>query len=93
MTDRVPFSNSIGLAQSHLAERELAAFISAVTKLFGPEQARTSTEDWLDEAELINGLARRNGEDWRSVTIAAPARLANRIDTRHYRQKSSTAQT
>lgn len=35
----------------HMAERELAAFISAATELFGPEQARLSAEDWLEESE------------------------------------------
>ena len=46
--------------QIHIAEAELAAFISAVAQLFGPEQSRTSTEDWLEEAELwIAHLYRR----------------------------------
>ena len=37
-----------------MAERELASFIRAVTELFGPEQARLPTEDWLEESELID---------------------------------------
>jgi hypothetical protein len=32
-----------------MAERELAAFMVAVTDLFGPEQAKESVEDWLRE--------------------------------------------
>ncbi len=32
-----------------IAERELGAFIRAVTELFGPEQARLAGEDWVDE--------------------------------------------
>src|SRR5437867_723447 len=32
-----------------MAQRELSAFIRAVTELFGSEQARLSAEDWLDE--------------------------------------------
>jgi len=40
--------------QTHLAERELSSFIAAVTKLFGPDQAKLSAKDWLDES----GIAR-----------------------------------
>ena len=61
-----------------MAERELSAFILAVTKLFGPEQARLSTEDWLDESELMDRPPRATSRDWRAVTVAASARLANR---------------
>ena len=32
-----------------MAERELGAFISAVTELFGSEQVSLAAEDWLDE--------------------------------------------
>ena len=39
-----------------MAEREIGAFISAVTELFGSEQARLATEDWLDELVLIETL-------------------------------------
>ena len=62
-----------------MAERELGAFISAVTELFGSEQARLAAEDWLDELALMElpGLTSR---DWRSITIASSARLANRVN-------------
>ena len=40
--------------QVHLAERELASFIGAVKKLFGPEQTLLSADDWLDESELMD---------------------------------------
>jgi hypothetical protein len=49
--------------QTHLAERELASFISGVTELFGPEQARDSTEEWLDEAELMDTPPRATARD------------------------------
>jgi hypothetical protein len=62
----------------NLAERELSAFIRAVTELFGSEQARLSTEDWLDESELMDGLYGAARKDWRAVTVAASARLAKR---------------
>src|SRR5271157_2621824 len=64
--------------QINMAERELSAFIRAVTELFGPEQARLSTEDWLDESELMDSPHGGTREDWQAVTIAASARLANR---------------
>jgi len=58
-----------------MAERELSAFIRAVTELFGPEQARLSTEDWLDESELMYRPPRATSPDWRAVTVAASARM------------------
>ena len=75
-----PFSNAMYEEQTHLAERELSAFIGAVTELFGPVQAAESTEDWLGESELMDSPPRSTSRDWRSVTIAASARLAGRID-------------
>ena len=63
-----------------MAERELGAFISAVTELFGSEQARLAVEDWLDELVLMEPLPGLTSRDWRSITIAASARLANRVN-------------
>ena len=62
-----------------MAGRELAAFMRAVTKLFDAEQARLSAEDWLDESELVDSPARSSSRDWRAVTAAAAARLADRL--------------
>lgn len=53
MANNQSFSNSIYAAETHRAERELSAFIDAATELFGPEQARVSTEDWLEELTLM----------------------------------------
>ena len=64
-----------------MGERELGAFIRAVTELFGSEQARLAIEDWLDELVLMETLPGLTGRDWRSTTIAASARLANRVRT------------
>ena len=72
------FSNSTCEDQIKMGERELSAFILAVTELLGPEQARLSTEDWLDELELKDSSLRATSRDWRAVTVAASARLANR---------------
>jgi hypothetical protein len=73
------FCNSTCEDQINMADRELSAFIRAVTELFGPEQARLSTEDWLDESELMDRPPRATSRDWRAVTVAASARLANRV--------------
>ena len=82
MNEHELFSNSIYDEQAHLAERELSAFIGAVTGLFGPEQARLSAGDWLDESELMDSPPRSGPRNWRAVTIAASARLANRVNAR-----------
>ncbi len=58
----------------------LGAFMRAVTELFGPEQARVAAEDWVDELEFVDILPEPASRDWRSVTIAAAARLANRLN-------------
>jgi hypothetical protein len=87
MNARELFADSSYVNQTNLAERELAAFIGAVTKLFGREQAQASMKDWLEEAELIDSPPRSTARDWRAVTIAASARLASRIDTAQYRRK------
>jgi hypothetical protein len=73
------FDNSIYADRIHLAERELASFIGAVTELFGPEQARLSADDWLEKSESMDGPPRSTSRDWRAVTVAASARLASRL--------------
>ncbi len=93
MNEHESFSNSIYDKQMHMAERELSAFLIAVTERFGPDQARVSTQDWLDEAEIMDSPPRSTARDWRAVTIAASARLASRIDAAQYRQKSQARAT
>jgi len=61
-------------------ERELASFIAAVTELYGPAQARLAAEDWLEESDLMDSPSRSELRNWRSVTIAASARLASRVN-------------
>lgn len=75
------FSDSIYEEQTHLAERELSSFIAAVNVSYGPEQARLSAEDWLEESELMDSPPRSEARNWRAVTIAASARLANRFES------------
>jgi hypothetical protein len=50
-----------------MAERELRVFISAVTELFGVEQAKLSAEDWLDELVLLETLPGLTSRDWRPI--------------------------
>ena len=86
--------NSTCEDQINMAERELSAFIRAVTELFGPEQARLSTEDWLDESELVDIPPRAPSRDWRAVTVAASARLADRgILARDHRTLAKSTDT
>lgn len=63
-----------------LAERELSAFINAVAVLYGPEESLLAAEDWLEESELMDSPAVREARDWRAITLAASARLANRLN-------------
>jgi len=91
MSDRQTFSDSEYVDQEHIAERELSAFVNAVINLFGPEQARVAAEDWLEESELMDAPPRSTVRDWRSVTVAASARMANRVDSAEYRRKALAA--
>ena len=80
MNEHESFSDPIYEEQTYLAERELSSFVVAVTELYGPEQARLSAEDWLDESELMDSPPRSEVRNWRAVTIAASARLADRLN-------------
>ena len=73
------FCNSSCPDQMHIAKRELSAFIRAVTQLYGPEQAKVTAEDWLNESELMDSPCLLTSRHWRMVTIAASVRLANRL--------------
>jgi hypothetical protein len=88
MTQSESFSNPPCTDQIYLAERELSAFIAAVTELFGADQARMSAQDWLDESELMDVSPRSIQTDWRAITIAASARLANRLNVALHCQRS-----
>jgi hypothetical protein len=93
MTQSESFSNSLYTDQTHLAERELSAFIAAVAELFGADQARMSVEDWLEESGLMDVSLRSTPRDWRAITIAASVRLANRLNIALHCQRSLGAST
>jgi hypothetical protein len=61
-----------------MAERELSAFLNAVTQSFGSEQAELSAEDWLQELIEIDGLP-ASAREWRLITAQVSIRLAARM--------------
>jgi hypothetical protein len=79
MNTKELFSDSAYANQMHIAESELSAFLMAVQKLYGPEQARMSAENWVDEADLLDSPPLSTARNWRAVTVAASARLATRL--------------
>jgi hypothetical protein len=79
--------------QRHLAELQLSSFIVAVTELYGPEQARLSEQDWLDESDSMDSPPLSTGRNWRAVTIAAAARLADRLKVAAQHQGSLPTHT
>jgi hypothetical protein len=93
MNQHESFSSSTYEEQTHLAERELSSFVAAVTKLFGPDEAKVAADDWLDESDLMDSPPRSEDRDWRAVTIAASARMADRADAARYRRQSAIARS
>jgi hypothetical protein len=76
---RPPKNANLDCADSMtMAERELAAFFSAVTELFGSEQAEHSAEDWLHELETVERLP-ASIREWQLITARVATRLANRV--------------
>ena len=61
------------------AERDLGAFMKAVTDSFGPKEGRLAAEDWVEELESTLEHRGVSSDDWRSITIAAASRLAKRL--------------
>ena len=82
MREYDPFSESIYEQQTNLAEYELSTFVAAVNTSYGKQLADLSAEDWLEESELMDAPPRSETRNWRAVTIAASARLANRVRLR-----------
>jgi hypothetical protein len=86
MNSQEEFCNSNYAAEMDVAERELSAFMDAVTQLFGPEEAKLSAKDWLDESELMDSPPSATSRNWRAITIAASARLVNRLAVAQHRR-------
>ena len=66
--------------KANFAARELAAFIAAVARQYGPDQARVSAEDWLDELYRADSPFPCEVQNWRAITVGAAIRLAKRIE-------------
>jgi hypothetical protein len=62
-----------------MAERELAAFFSAVTESYGSRLALACAEDWLRELMASDDLP-TSTRQWRELTIQASARIASRVN-------------
>jgi hypothetical protein len=62
-----------------LAQRELAAFLSAVVSLFGSEQATLAADAWVAELMSFENVAGFSSRDWRLVTVGALSRLADHL--------------
>jgi hypothetical protein len=61
------------------AEKEMAAFYTAVTESYGPEQAELAALDWLREMEQTDWSMADGIPNLRNFTYMAAARLAERI--------------
>ena len=66
--------------QMDMAQRELGAFLRAVSDLYGSDVAAISADDWLDELKLLDSVPEPKPGDWRLVTVAAAIRLAARVN-------------
>ena len=61
------------------AERELAAFYTAVVRRYSPEEARKAAYDWIDEVATMDWPLDGILPNWRQVSIIAADCLASRI--------------
>lgn len=69
----------IGREASSDPERELNSFIDSMAMLIGPGASGSLTELWLDELACMDCFLRSEGFSWRSVSLSASVRLANRV--------------
>ena len=69
MNEKELFSYPIYEEETHLAERELASFIMAVTERLGLEQARAAMADWLDESDLTDTPPLSISRSWHSISM------------------------
>jgi hypothetical protein len=61
------------------AERELAAFYTAVARRYGSEEARKAAYDWIEEVETMDWPSDGAVPNWRHVSIIAAAGMASRV--------------
>jgi hypothetical protein len=73
--------------------RDLGTLMGAITELSGPEQARPSAEDRINELESMDASPGVTERDWAAVIIVASAQLAKRLHTDADRPMSRVAST
>jgi hypothetical protein len=79
--DKTSTNSNSGCADlMSMAERELSAFFSAVTQLFGSEQAEISAEDWLQELMEVDVLPTSTRE-WRLISAKVSSRLPTVVNS------------
>ena len=61
------------------AERELAAFYTAVVRRYGPGEARRAAYDWIEEAKTMDWTTNGAVPNWCHASIVAADRLASRV--------------
>ena len=61
------------------AERELAAFYTAVVRRYGPEEARRAAYDWIDGVVTMDWPVDGGLPKWHLVSIAAADSMASRV--------------
>jgi hypothetical protein len=62
------------------AEKELGAFVAAVSRLWGPSAAARAAEYWIALAEGLSPHSVDSRPNWRQLTVLASSRLA--LDSR-----------
>ena len=73
-------SNAVTLtSQMAMAERELGAFLHAVSELYGPVEAAIAVQDWLQELERLPFEPEPTPREWRALTVAAAVKLSKRV--------------
>jgi hypothetical protein len=76
-TQQAPTRLVAGLLMT--AERELAAFYTAVVRRYGPEEARRAAYDWIKEMETMDWPLDETVLNWRHVSIVAADCVAARV--------------
>ena len=61
------------------AERELAAFYTAVVRRYGREEARRAAYDWIEEMETMDWPLDEAVPNWRHVSIVTADCVASRV--------------
>ena len=60
-------------------ERELNSFINSMASLIAPGASGSLTELWLNELACMEFIPRSESFNWRSVSVSASVKLANRV--------------